>query len=70
MGLSCLIGVSGIITPVLVILTVLLMIFLRRKSPLLLWSALLSALLSCTPFFSGLAVYNFVVDYHGLVEMK
>ena len=70
MGLALWIGLVGVATPIVGVSAASIVPFLRRTSPLILWSSFICALLSCTPFFTGLFTYRFIVNHHHLIESK
>jgi hypothetical protein len=70
MGLAMWIILVGIGTPIVGISVAIVTPFLRRTRPLILWSAFFCALLSCTPLFTGMLTYRYIVEHHRLVDSK
>src|SRR5579864_4074393 len=70
MGLALWVCLVGVATPIVGISVAAIIPFFRRTSSLILWSSFICALLSCTPFFTGLVTYRFIVNHHHLIESK
>jgi hypothetical protein len=67
MGLALWIGVVGIGTAICGIGLGGVTVVVRRKVPLLLLSGLASALLSLTPFWTGIVFFRWFAAYRGLI---